>query len=293
MRLDCRAIIGLAAITFLQIASAQQPAPTQGAGRGAAPGRGVQRPPDPRVQQRTYHFADTNEDLPYAVYVSSKVTKDKKNPLVIALHGLGGDHNNLMRSPAVDLAEEGGYILVGPMGYNPRGWYGTPVGTPRQGAAPRPANPAANNDPPNLRELSEKDVMNVLELMRKEFNVDPNRTYLMGHSMGGAGSLYLGTKYASNFAAIGALAPAAFAMLPKATEMLTPVKDTMPVIIVQGGADTAVPVDYTRQWIKAMNDLKMNFKYVEIGPEDHGTIIPKGMPEIFRFFAEHTKQASH
>ena len=60
-----------------------------------------------------------------------------------------------------------------------------------------------NNDPPNLRELSEKDVMNVLELVRKEFNVDDRRTYLMGHSMGGAGTLYLGTKYASNWAAIG------------------------------------------------------------------------------------------
>ena len=28
--------------------------------------------------------------------------------------------------------------------------------------------------------------MNVLAMVRKEFNVDDNRTYLMGHSMGGA-----------------------------------------------------------------------------------------------------------
>ena len=208
MRFERRrsAPIGLAAVAlFMHVAAAQQPAP----GRGPA-----QRPPDPRVQQRTYHFTDTTEDLPYAVFVSSKVTKDKKNPLIIALHGLGGDQNSLMRGNAVDLAEEGGYILVGPMGYNPRGWYGTPVGTPRAGATPRPPNPAAANDPPNLRELSEKDVMNVLELIRKEFKVDSNRTYLMGHSMGGAGTLYMGSKYASNWAAIGAIAPAAFAMLP-------------------------------------------------------------------------------
>lgn len=89
-----------------------------------APGRGparAPRPPDSRVQQRTYHFADTNEDLPYAVFVSSKVSKDKKNPLIVALHGLGGDSNSLLRGNAIDLAEAGGYILVGPMGYNPRG----------------------------------------------------------------------------------------------------------------------------------------------------------------------------
>jgi predicted esterase len=68
--------------------------------------------------------------------------KDKKNPLIIALHGLGGDQNSLMRGNTVDLAEEGGYILVGPMGYNPRGWYGTPAGAPRAGAATKAkANP--------------------------------------------------------------------------------------------------------------------------------------------------------
>ena len=50
--------------------------------------------------------------------------------------------------------------------------------------------------------------MNVLDMIRKEFNVDERRTYLMGHSMGGAGTIYLGVKYASNWAAIGAIAPA-------------------------------------------------------------------------------------
>ncbi len=268
--------------TLLQVASAQQPVPARGR---------VPRPPDPRVQQRTYHFAEAKQDLPYAVFASSKVARDKKNPLIIALHGLGGDQNSLMHGNALDLAEEGGYILVGPMGFNPRGWYGTPVGKPRQGAAPRPPDPAAANDPPNLRELSEKDVMNVLELIRKEFNIDPARTYLMGHSMGGAGTLYLGSKYASNWA-IGALAPAAFAMLPNATALLTPIKDSMPIIVAQGDADTAVPVAYTRQWIEKMKELNMNYKYVEMPGEDHGTIITKGMPEIFKFFSENIRTES-
>lgn len=264
-------------LLFFPLALAQPP----------APGR-FQRPPDPRAQQRTYHFADTNEDLPYAIYVSSKVSKDKKNPLIIALHGLGGNQDSLVRGNAIDLAEEGGYILVGPMGYNPRGWYGTPVGKPRAGAPPRPPNPEAANDPPNLRELSEKDVMNVLEIVRKEFNVDNQRTYLMGHSMGGAGTLYLGSKYASNWAAIAAIAPAAFAMLPNAEELLKPIRK-MPVLVAQGDADTAVPVDYTRRWINAMQDLSMNYEYIELPGEDHGTIIAKSMPSIFAFFAEHSK----
>jgi len=280
------------AVLCLQIAGAQETGTGSAPAAAAAPqGRGpAVRPPDPRVQQRTYHFADTKEDLPYGLFVSSKVSKEHKNPLIVALHGLGGNHNSLLRGNAIDLAEEGGYILVGPMGYNPRGWYGTPVGQPRPGRAPRKADPAAANDPPNLRELSEKDVLNVLEIMRKEFNVDDRRTYLMGHSMGGAGALYLGVKYASNWAAIAAIAPAAFAMQANAIPMLTPIKDTMPVIITQGDADTAVPVDNTRHWAEAMKELKMNYQYVEMPGEDHGSIIAKGMPDIFAFFRAHPKR---
>ncbi len=73
------------------------------------------------------------------------------------------------------------------MGYSVGGWYGSPVmnlnGRGRGGQAAAPADPAP---PANLAELSEKEVMNVLAMVRKEFNVDDNRTYLMGHSMGGA-----------------------------------------------------------------------------------------------------------
>ena len=154
---------------------------------GAAPQAGPNRAPDPRVQQRKYHFADTNEELPYALFVSSVVAKDKKAPLIVALHGVFGDGNALLRGNTLDLAEEGGYIVVGPMGYNPQGWFGSPVivmnGPPGRGRGAGPAGRggsagAGRGDaqptpvPPNLAELSEKDVMNVLAIVRKEFNID-------------------------------------------------------------------------------------------------------------------------
>ena len=52
-------------------------------------------------------------------------------------------------------------------------------------------------DPAKVAELSEKDAMNVLEMARKEFNVDESRIYLMGHSLGGGGTLHMGEKYAT------------------------------------------------------------------------------------------------
>jgi poly(3-hydroxybutyrate) depolymerase len=308
-------------IASTQLQLAQQPSQQPGAGAPAAAGqRGGRGAIDPRVQQRTYRFADTNEELPYAVFVSSKVSKDKKNPLIVALHGLGGDQNTMMRANALQLAEEGGYIMVGPMGYNSGGWYGAPArfgtgngrggpGAPRgangappagapQGAPPagRGAFPPASTaggkeltDPTKLHEASEKDVMNVLDMIRKEFNVDENRTYLMGHSMGGAGSIYLGVKYASIWAAVGAEAPAtAPAGLTPDNYSLEPAKN-IPMIIVQGDMDTLVPVAGTRLWIDKMKELKMTHQYIEVPGGDHGSVLTTGAPDIFAFFAKHTK----
>ena len=146
--------------------------------------------------------------MPYALFVSSKVTQDKKNPLIVSLHGLGGDQNTMVRETlrSVELAEQGGYILVAPMGYNSGGWYGIPPGPPRAGGpnaaaaaqrgrgvgAPRPIiGGTAITEAAKVREASEKDVMTVVAMIRKEFNVDERRIYLMGHSMGGAGTYYL------------------------------------------------------------------------------------------------------
>lgn len=279
----------VAVLAFSQIQLAQEPG-QRGGGRG---------PVDPRVQQRTYLFNDTNEELPYALFVSSKVSKDKKNPLIVALHGLGGDQDTMVRETyrAVELAEQGGYILVAPMGYNSGGWYGIPVGAPRgeRGAPQRgsgagrgfvsTAGGKAVTDPAKVRELSEKDVMNILGMIREEFNVDERRTYLMGHSMGGAGTLYLGVKYPSNWAAIAAIAPAAFSLNP---DTLASIKN-MPVIIVQGDADTAVPVANTRRWAGKLEELNMTHEYHEIPGGDHGSVIATGMPDIFAFFGKHTK----
>lgn len=261
-----------------------QPSPPPGDGpppqAPQAPRGPMRIEPDPRVEQRTYRFEDTSEDLAYTVYVSSKVDPAVPAPLVVALHGLGGDSNFIVRDRLVDLAEEGGYVVVGPLGYNVGGWYGSPV-------LVRNGQPI---EPPNLAELSEKDVLNVFAMARAEWNIDPDRTYLMGHSMGGAGTLFLGQKYAGDWAALAAIAPAAFAMQPAQDEILAPIEDAgLPVMIVQGDADELVPAENTRTWVEAMERLGLEHEYVELAGGDHGSVIGDGMPDIFRFFAEHAR----
>ena len=298
----CLLLISITIPTLAQQAPEQPPA--AGAGRGGAPGGrgggtgGFLRSNDPRVQNRTYHFEDTNEDLPYCVFVSSKVSKDKKNPLIVSLHGLGIGPGYMCQGKAIDLAEEGGYILAAPMGYNTGGWYGSPVmnlGAGRGGGGGAPAGgagAAAPAPPTNLAELSEKDVMNVLAIMRKEFNVDDNRTYLIGHSMGGAGTYFLGSKHAKEWAAIAPIAPAAFLMNNDRAKILQGIKDGgVPMLVVQGDADEAVPVTNTRMWVDTMKELKMDFQYKEIPGAMHGPVIEAGMADIFAFLKTHSKTA--
>ncbi len=307
------------------VAAAQQPANAQQPSAAAAPGAPAAQPPgrgrgpqpvDPRVQLRTHHFADTNEDIPYALFVSSKVRKGQKAPMIVTLHGLGGTHTTMMRPNAIDLAEAGGYILLAPMGYNPRGWFGAPAPQGRRGAppanaapnapaptaaAPAPAAPnqaaAATqgrrggggltnpNDPPNLRELSEKETLEVIELVRREFTVDDSRTYVMGHSMGGAGTLYLAIKYPQRWAAAAAIAPAAFSVDKEGLSRIP----KMPIMVVHGDMDTVVPTSVGRAWVDAMKALNMNHQYIEVPGGDHGSVISSHQAEIFAFFARHSR----
>jgi predicted peptidase len=286
-------------VPYAQQATPQPPPVTN----AQPPGRG---PVDARVQQRTYTFADTNEQMSYALFVSSKVTRDKKNPLIIALHGLGGDQNTMVRETlrSVDLAEQGGYILVAPMGYNSGGWYGIPPGPPR------PANPAAAGrgagaqrpviggtaitDVTKVREASEKDVMTVLDMIRKEFNVDENRIYLMGHSMGGAGTYYLGSKHGKVWAALAPIAPAAMGMTNDRAKVLQAIKDAgVPMLVSMGDADEAVPIANVRMWVDTMKELQLKFEYKEYPGVTHGPIIAASMQDIYAFFAKHSKSAKH
>jgi poly(3-hydroxybutyrate) depolymerase len=293
----CLAVILMSA--YCGIAAAQAPAQR---GPGAAPGRGFAA--DPRAQVRSYRFADAGQDMPYCVFASSKISRDRAAPLIVSLHGMGAAPTIMCNSTAVELAEEGGYVLVAPMGYSTTGWFGSPVirmgpgrgpgarppGTgPATGAVTPPA-PVGPSDE-QIQKWSEQDVMNVLGMARKEFNVDPRRIYLTGHSMGGAGTLFLGAKHAELWAAIAPVAPASFMMNDTRAQILGKIRDAgVPVLLLTGDADEVVPPANTRLWAQTLKELDMEHAYIEQPGVTHGPVITTSQKEVFAFFARHARK---
>jgi predicted peptidase len=254
----------------------------------AQPGQGRVWNSDPRAEDRTYHFTDTNEELPYCVFASSKVSAGAPAPLIISLHGLGAPPQVMCNETAVDFAEEGGYILAAPMGYNVGGWYGSPLLRPPGGGG---RGFGGVEQPENLPELSENDVMNVLGMMLEEFNIDEDRMYLTGHSMGGAGTLFLGSKHADIWAAIAPVAPAAFSMTENRADILGRLDEAgVPVMVVHGDEDEAVPVDLARTWVATMEEIGMEHQYVELPGVTHGPVIYDSQEHIYEFFEQHRKR---
>lgn len=298
-----------------------------------------------RIQTKSYEFKGAGKAMDYALFVPSSYDKDKKAPLIVALHGLGGNPQQMIRSGGLTAqAEKYGYIVVAPMGYNSGGWYGAQGpgrGMSRPGggfAAPGTIMSrrtqetlkltddqkkkmesiqqnadeqvrqllteeqnkqykalketagrgfGGNQDAPaNLGELSEKDVMNVLAEVRKAFNIDEKRIYLIGHSMGGAGTYHLGAKYAELWAGLAPIAAAAGP--PRDPDRFK----SIPVIVVHGDNDTTVSVEGARRCVDVLKEHKIEHEYLEIPGAGHGDVVGKGMPAIFAFFEKHAGRTS-
>ena len=197
-----------------------------------------------------------------------------------------------MRGTAVDLAETGGYILVGAIGYNNRAGFG--METPSRPPGPPPAaatrllpplvGGSQETDPQTLTGYSEKDVMNVLAMVRKEFSIDERRIYLMGHSQGGGGARHIAEKYADIWAGVALLAPALFGAPPTADSQITKI----PLLLAVGEKDSLLTS--VRTFSEQLEARQVKHELVVKPGLDHGTIIMGAMPEVFAFFPRHVKK---
>ncbi|MCP5119181.1 MAG: alpha/beta fold hydrolase, partial [bacterium] len=224
---------------------------------------------------RHYVFEEAGVILPYRLFVPASYDGTRALPLLIGLHGLGGNESTFFgrdNGLLTTLATKHGYIVATPLGYNRTTGYGRGAGRRRDPTAQREAR------------WSEQDVLNVLELVKKEYRVDDQRIYLMGHSMGGNGAWYLGAKYPHLWAAVAPIASGQGATRADLERM-----KQVPVLLTHGAKDVVALVDSSRRAARLMEELGMEYVYNELPDGTHGNVVGPAWEKMFPFFNQHRR----
>jgi predicted esterase len=232
-------------------------------------------------QNRTYFFPEANTSERYRLCVPTNWDGKSKLPLVMFLHGAGNDESSYLvqnNNQMINLAMQHGYILVSPIGHT--GAYGNylrlsaPFGKPDE-AAKLMAQVTADSERTN--QLSEKDVINVLEIVLNEYPIDTNAVFLMGHSMGSGGTWYIGGKYSKYWTA---LAPMSGPFVQETGYPWENVRNT-PIFITEG--TQAPSLNDSRLLNNWMTSKGYKNEYKEVNA-DHPGMVPLVLPDVFKFF---------
>lgn len=208
-------------------------------------------PEGPQVMTFFSNADDTEQ--PYGLYIPKSYDPAKKYPLVMMLHGAGSNHRLALRRvfgksngedetdveasqyfPEWDGVD---YIVASPYARGTAGYQGIP----------------------------EQDVYDVLADVKKRFNIDEDRTYLTGLSMGGGGTLWIGLTRPDIWAAIAPVCPAP----PAGTIDLAGNAINFPVHFFHGDKDPTVPVQWTRDWVEKMQNIGVEVTYKEFVDVKH------------------------
>ena len=187
-------------------------------------------------QYRIYNFPGTGESIPYRLFVPSKWSPATKLPMLVTLRAgntVDGPYradNNLVR-----VANQHGYIVVTPMGYRglSQPYYGSRYPIARTNAAAPAAGWSEQDD-----QRAEQDVLYVMDLVAKEYNVDLSRVYLHGQNPSGSAALYLAQKYPERFAAVVvSSAPIVYDNYP-----FDRLKGKVALLVIHGDQDNVNPI---------------------------------------------------
>jgi len=204
---------------------------------------------------RAYVSEMDNSIQRYAVYVPNECDGSRPFPLIIALHGAGGDHwagmKMVMGSSALVIGAKEANSRFFPSNPPPDFIIACPNGHGYLG--------------PGYRKEGEYDVMKVIKEMISHYNIDLNRVYLTGSSKGGRGTWEIGLKYPEMFAA---LAPVC-----GGTDIArTLVRNAARVRIhaFHGARDRFVSVNESRAMSAAIYELGMRVEYEYLEKEEMG-----------------------
>jgi predicted peptidase len=227
---------------------------------------------------RAHEFA--GEIVPFRLFVPKNWNGRTRLPMVVFLHGAGGDENNgIERGNGIlpRLAEQHGFIVLSPLGYRMESSYGAVL--PREGGDF--GRIADNNSARSTN--SEREVIALTQEIAREYGVDPKRIYLMGNSMGGMGTWHLTAKYPELWAAAS---PAAGGVngqnFPYAN------LKGMPLRAVTGTLDGARPS--VEETIAAARAAGLKPEFVLIPGGTHGGSVEIALPDTIAFFLKQKRK---
>ncbi len=128
------------------------------------------------------------------------------------------------------------------------------------------------NDP-----TEEKYVLTVIKEMNHNYHIDKKRIFCCGHSMGGGGCWYIGTRNAKMFAAINPNS----GFLGGGT-VLKNLRST-PTYIIHGNKDEKVSVENSRRAAKTLKTLGYEYIYRELDIPGHG-VPPEERNKVLDWF---------
>lgn len=234
-------------------------------------------------QYRAYDFPGTGESIPYRLFVPSRWTPGTRLPLLVTLRaGTSVDNSYRSANDLVQQAEKRGYLVVTPMGYRPlrQPYYGSPYRIAR----PNAAEPAEGWTPvENAR--AEQDVLNVIDLVTREYNVDTSRIYLHGQNPSGSGALHLGAKYPDRFAAlVVSSGPIVYDTYP-----WDRLKGRVALLVIHGDQDTTNPMDASKRMADAARAAGVDASYATVPGGTHLEAYLTYASQLFDFLDAHRK----
>jgi predicted peptidase len=235
-------------------------------------------------QYRIYNFPGTGESIPYRLFVPSRWTPATKLPMLVTLRA-GNTVDGPYRA-GNDLVKEGekrGYLVVTPMGYRgiSQPYYGSPYPVVRPKA---PSVPAAGwTAEENAR--SEQDVMYVIDLVAKEYNVDTGRIFIHGQNPSGSGALHLAAKYPEKFAGL----IVSSGPVPPNTYPWDRIKGKMGFLVIHGDQDTSNPIEASQKMAEEAKAAGVETVYAVVPGGVHLEAFLTYARQFFDFMDAHKK----
>jgi poly(3-hydroxybutyrate) depolymerase len=232
-------------------------------------------------QYRVYNFPVTGESIPYRLFVPPTWTPAQRLPMLVTLRA-GTSVDNPYRPPnsLVSEAARRGYIVVTPMGYRPlpQPYYGSRYKIAKPNAAEPAAGWTAQEDT-----RAHQDVLNVIELVTKEYNADPARIYLHGQNPSGSGALHLVAEHPGTFKAlVVSSGPIVFTTYP--WEKL---RGVTALLVIHGDQDTTNPLEASQQMAAAAKADGIDATYATVPGGTHLEAYLTYARQIFDFLDAH------